>query len=201
MLVVRLLLITMLATSTCACSHLIETDYPQYLSNNAGSANLPATNSAREYSLTIDTQHHHDEFRAFTTGAAHLWIIEFGKMLDDTLQSAEVQTAFGTLKKTTSSDTGSDILIFDLIEYSFEESGARISMDISMFSGGKEIFTKNYIEDGRTEGSRIFWGGASAQKNAVQQATKSAMDEILRDLITDMNAENKRLLSGVMADR
>ena len=33
----------------------------------------------------------------------------------------------------------------------------------------------------------MFWGGAFAQKNAVQQSTKLAIDEILRQLIADLN--------------
>jgi len=35
----------------------------------------------------------------------------------------------------------------------------------------------------------MFWGGAFAQRNAVQQSTKHALDEILRQLITDLNAQ------------
>lgn len=33
----------------------------------------------------------------------------------------------------------------------------------------------------------MFWGGVFAQKNAVQQSTKLALDEILRQLIADLN--------------
>ena len=35
----------------------------------------------------------------------------------------------------------------------------------------------------------LFWGGVFAQKNAVQQSTKLALDEILRQLITDLNTQ------------
>ena len=34
----------------------------------------------------------------------------------------------------------------------------------------------------------MFWGGAFAMKNAVQQSTKLAIDNILRQLIADLNA-------------
>jgi hypothetical protein len=201
MLLVRLLLITILATSNFACSHLIETDYPQYLSSNAGKANLPAVNSALEYSLTIDTQEHYDEFPAFMTAGTQVWIVEFGKMLDDTLQSAEVQNAFGTLEKTMSNDTDSDLLIFDLIEYAYGGSGAHISLDVSLFSEGKEVFTRNYMEDGLTQGSGLFLGTAFARKDAVQQATKAAMDKILLNLLDDVNAQKKNPVDVVISDR
>jgi hypothetical protein len=51
----------------------------------------------------------------------------------------------------------------------------------------KKIFSKSYQESGKTQGGKMFWAGAFGQKNAVQQSTKLALDEILRQLITDLN--------------
>jgi hypothetical protein len=185
----QILLVGCLVLTTSACSHLVASDYPKYLSNNTGTADFPATNKAREYSLTPETQQHSYEFRSFTTGAAQLWVVEFGKMLDATLQSADVQGAFGVLGKVTPDKNDSNMLIFDLKDYSFEDFGAHIALDVSLVSDGKLVFTKSYTEDGKTQGSKMFWGGALAQKNAVQQSTKLALDNILRDLITDMNMQ------------
>ena len=184
-----LVAVIILGTSACSIRHVIEQDYPQYLANNTGTANLPKTDKASEYALTSNTQQHSYEFRAISTGYANLWIVEFGKMLDDTLMSADVQEAFGALQKV--SDTSgslNSLLIFDLQSYTFEDYGAHMSLKISLYRSGQEVFSKTYSQDGRTQGSKMVWGGVFAQKNAVQQSTKLALDKILRQLILDLNA-------------
>jgi len=183
-----LLALFVLATSACSIRHVIEQDYPQYLVNNTGAANLPNTNKASEYFLTSNTQNHSYEFRAVTTGYANLWIVEFGKMLDDTLKSTDVQNAFGALQKV--SDVSADsraLLIFDLQNYTFEDFGAHISLKISLSRLGQVVFSRTYTQDGKTQGGKMVWAGAFGQKNAVQQSTKLALDEILRQLISDLN--------------
>lgn len=187
----NLIFITLIALFTSACSirHVIQSDYPQYLANNTGTSNLPNTDKASEYFLTSQTQQHSYEFRAVTTGYANLWIVEFGKMLDDTLKSTDVQNAFGELIKVSDgAGHGNGLLIFDLESYSFEDYGAHISLKISLSQKGEVIFSKTYTQDGKSQGGKMFWAGAFGQKNAVQQSTKLALDEILRQLISDLNA-------------
>lgn len=179
-----------LSASACTIRHHIVRDYPQYLVNNAGTANLPKTSRASEYFLTPATQQHRYEFRAAVTGYANLWIVEFGKMLDDTLMSTDVQQAFGTLRKISSRSSPTDgLLIFDLQRYSFEDFSAHVSLKISLSRSGNVVFSKTYVQNGRTQGGKMFWGGVFAQKNAMQQSTKLAIDEILRQLITDLNLQ------------
>ena len=177
-----------IGTSSCSIRHFIEQDYPQYLVNNTGTANLPNTEKASEYFLTSNTQNYSYEFRAVTTGYGNLWIVEFGKILDDTLKSSDVQNAFGGLQKV--SDVSGDsrgLLIFDLQSYSFKDCGAHISIRISLSRLGKVVFSKIYRQDGKTQFGKMFWAGVFGQKNAVQQSTKLALDEILRQLISDLN--------------
>lgn len=182
------LALLVLSNSACSIRHAIQEDYPQYLANNAGAANLPDTDKASEYFLTSKTQNHSYEFRAAMTGYANLWVVEFGKMLDDTLKSTDVQNAFGGLQKVADvSGDSMDLLIFDLQSYTFEEFGAHISLKISLSRMGQVVFSKIYKQDGRTQGGKMFWAGAFGQKNAVQQSTKLALDEILRQLISDLN--------------
>ena len=117
-------------------------------------------------------------------------VVEFGKMLDDTLMSTDVQKAFGALQRASdTSGNASNLLIFDLQRYTFEEFGAHISLKISLSRGGQEVFSKTYVQDGRSQGGKMFWGGVFAQKNAVQQSTKLALDEILRQLLSDLNTQ------------
>ncbi len=182
-----LVALIVLGTSACTFRHVIEKDYPQYLVKNTGTANLPNTDKASEYFLTSNTQKHSYEFRAAMTGIGNLWIVEFGKMLDDTLMSTDVQKAFGALQKV--SDVSGDsrgLLIFDLQSYTFEGFGAHISLKISLSRLGQVVFSKTYTQDGKTQGGKMFWAGAFGQRNAVQQSTKLALDEILRQLILDL---------------
>jgi hypothetical protein len=190
----QMFLVAIIALSTSACSirHFVELDYPQYLVNNAGQTNLPKTDKAAEYFLTPATQQHRYEFRAALTGAAHLWIVEFGKMLDDTLMSADVQKAFSSLRKISDMSAASNnLLIFDLQDYTFANFSAHVSLKISLFRAGQVVFSKTYTQDGKSQGGKMFWGGAFAQKNAVQQSTKFALDEILRQLIADLDTYPK----------
>jgi hypothetical protein len=178
-----------LGISACTLQHYIEEDYPEYLVKNAGTSNLPKTDKASEYALSPETQQHHYEFRSALTGAANTWIIEFGRILDDTMMSSDVQKAFGNIRKISdASDASGNVLIFDLQHYTFKDYSAHVSLKISLSRSNQVVFSKIYARDGKTQGGKMFWGGAFAQKNAVQQSTKDAIDAILRDLISDLNA-------------
>lgn len=180
----------MLAVASCTIEHQIDSDYSQYLVNNIDSSNLPHTDSASEYYLTPATQQYTFEFRSFMTGIGNLWIISFGNILDSTMMSADVQEAFGSIEKTYEKSANSDgLLLFELQSYTFEEFAANVSLKISLIRSGEEVFSNTYSEVGRSQGGKMFWGGVFAQKNAVQQSTKLALDEILRQLINDLNAQ------------
>lgn len=186
---VALALVVVLGSSGCTIRHLIEEDYPQYLANNAGTGNLPKTDRASGYALTPETQAFSYEFRAAMTGYANLWVVEFGKMLDDTLKAEDVQEAFGGLQKLSDPAAAApSLLVFDLETYTFEDFGAHVALNVSLTRGGDVVFKNTYVEDGKSQGGKMFWGGAFAQKNAVQQSTKLALDQILHRLIADLNA-------------
>lgn len=182
------LLAVMLCTSACTIRHAVEDDYPQYLKNNAGGSNLPETDAASNYLLTPRTQQHQYQFRSWLTGYANEWSIEFGEILDDTMRSEDVRKAFGELRKASNESAASPgLLVFDLEDYTFEDFGAHIALNISFSRFGTTELSKTYEEDGKSQGGKMFWAGAFGQKNAVQQSTKLALDEILRQLITDLN--------------
>lgn len=179
-----------LLASSCTIRHHVQADYPKYLAVNSGASALPKTSKASLYWLTPQTAAYSYEFRAAVSGPANLWVVEIGKMLDDTLQSNDVQAAFGSLGK--AGDGGGSThstLVFELQRYTFEQFGAHLSIKVALVRGGRPVFEKTYSEAGKTQGGKMFWAGAFGQKNAVQQSTKLAIDEILRDLISDLNAQ------------
>ena len=123
-------------------------------------------------------------------GYANVWVVSFGEMLDDTLRSGDVQAAFGKLTKFDGAPTSDGVLIFDLQSYTYAELGAHASLKVTYRRGNQHVFSKVYQADGTTQGGKMFWGGAFAMKNAVQQSTKLAIDNILRQLIADLNSRS-----------
>lgn len=174
----------------CGCSirHDVAKDYPQYLINNQGTSQLPATTAASGYMISPTTAANRYEFRSAMAGYANVWVVQFGKLLDDTLQSHDVQAAFGKLTKSADGAASDGLLIFDLQSYSYAELGAHVTLKVTYRRGNQNVFSKVYQSDGTTQGGKMFWGGAFAMKNAVQQSSKLALDNILRQLIADLNA-------------
>lgn len=61
-------------------------------------------------------------------------------------------------------------------------------MRVSLQSAGRERLSKVYESSGKSQMGKMMLAGAFGQKNAVQQSTKAALDDILRQLIADINA-------------
>ncbi|HWR72615.1 MAG TPA: hypothetical protein VN604_05570, partial [Nitrospirota bacterium] len=83
----------------CSIKHYIASDYGVYLSKNEGTAKLEKTAVNSEYLLTQNTAEHQYKFRSATVGYVHVWVVEFGKMLESSLQSKDVQESFGRLTR------------------------------------------------------------------------------------------------------
>ncbi|HMG52216.1 MAG TPA: hypothetical protein VK601_02015 [Kofleriaceae bacterium] len=180
-----------LALWGCTSYHDVVKEYPQYLINNQGASHLPTTSAASNYTMTPATQTHHYEFRSRQAGGRNVWVVEFGRLLEHTLESRDVQGAFGRLTRAGANDPRADLLVFDLQRYEFVDMGAHVALKVSHVRQGVEVFTRIYQADGDTQGGKMFWGGAYAMQNAVHQSTKHAVDEILRRLIADLNAPGR----------
>lgn len=173
--------------------HVVSDDYQQYLLNNEGSYVFPKTDYDAEYFLTPNTKKHQYEFRSAMTGQANLWVVNFGDILEKTLKSKDIQSAFKKLTKADSeNDQGKMILKFNLIDYIYEGFEARVRLQISALKNGEVIFKDTYYEKGISQGGKMFWAGAFGMKNAIQQSTKSAIDKILEKLLNDMLSKNIR---------
>ncbi|UTW09351.1 hypothetical protein [Pseudomonas benzenivorans] len=171
----------------CTINHPIDKDYAAYLANNQGESALPKAQGPADYLLAPATETHHYEFRSALVGHANLWIVDFGKLLDMTLASQDVQQAFEGLKRHDGASSSAPVLRFELMQYRFEDFRAYVTLNVEVASAGQQLFSKTYQVEGKSQGGKMFWGGAFAMKNAVQQSTKLAMDEILRNFIRDFN--------------
>ena len=173
----------------CSIPHRVSDDYAQYLLNNQGNFKFPETNYVAEYILTPNTKNHHYEFHCATTGYANLWIVEFGKMLEETLTSSDFQSAFKKLSKASDDSATNTLRIkYNLVDYRFEGFEARVRLQVAVIKDGSVILDKTYFEKGKSQGGKMFWGGAFGMKNAIQQSTKSAIDKILFQSLIDMKS-------------
>lgn len=160
----------------------------QYLVNHRGESRLPhvAANVAN-YEIAAATRAYQLELPRRTTGYTPL-IVELGQMLEYTLQSPDVREAFGGLDGYTLGDSMGGLLVFDLQSYDFSDMHARVKLKITYRRWGTDVFSKVYQADGTADGGMAF-GDVLAMKEAVHEATKHALDDVLRQLIRDLNGE------------
>jgi len=183
-----LLLFVSIILSGCSINHRIADDYEQYLIENQGNSILPNTELEADYIIEGDLQTHKYEFRAISVGYANLWIVEFGKILDKTLQSKDVQEAFGRLTKILVTDTNdNDLVTFELIKYEFIDYCAYVTLDISIKKGDDVTRHKTYRADGKRQTAKMWIGGVFLMRDAIRQSTKLAIDSIISDFINDIN--------------
>jgi len=184
-----LVLISLVALVSAGCAHDVAKGYPGYLAGNTGEADLGQTSTASQYLLPATSRAFSYSFRALSSGFANTWVVDIGQMLDDQLQSADVQTAFNGLEKVAvPSGVRTGLLAFELQRYSFDNFAANVAMKITYYNAGQTRLARAYTAVGRSQQGKMLLAGAFGQKNAVQQSTKLALDQILTQLITDLNA-------------
>lgn len=188
------ILIGLVALSTgCSIRHVVSADYTQYLTNNEGSYQPPHTDYEAEYILTPNTANHNYEFRAATVGYAHLWVVNFGKILEKTLESKDVQSAFKKLSKADGKGTpGTLVISFNLVDYEFSGLEARVKLQITAIKDDSILFDRTYFEKGISQGGKMFFAGPFGMKNAIQQSTKSAIDKIMAQSLNDITSKTGR---------
>jgi hypothetical protein len=179
---------------TSACATQIHSDYPQYLAKNP--TNVPHSEVAKKTSYFLDeaTENHSIEIRSFMAGAANTWAVQFGKVLDATMNSDGIKQSFGSVSKTSSTKIMDGLFLkFSLQNYQFDDFTAKVALKVSAQSDGQNVLSKVYEADGASQGGKMFWGGAFAMKNAVQQSTKVAVDRFFTKLIADLKVSKPKL--------
>lgn len=171
-------------SSGCSINHPVAKDYDAHLAKYGSETILPTTNLETDYLIENSTKNHSYQFRAATVGYAHVWIVEFGKILDKTLQADYVQSAFGRLDEGAG---GLSLIEFELGNYEFKDYRAYTTVNIKVLRQGQEVFNKSYTAEGASQGGQMWIGGPFAMKNATLKSTKSAIDKILEQFISDVN--------------
>lgn len=172
---------------TGACTHQVHPDYAQYLINNQGAVTFPRVAKSADYYLPPGTDDHNYKFSSAMGGLGNSWAVQFGRILDATMLGTDVRTAFGDVEKIESPKGGKGlVMIYAINSYVFEGFQAKVNLTITARKGSKKLLSKKYFAAGISQGGKMFWGGAYAMKNAVQQSTKSALDQILTEFIGDL---------------
>jgi len=182
-------LFLVLSVTGCSINHPVAKDYSAFLTKNANAVSFPKTELDSEYLITKPTQNHKYEFRAATVGYAHLWIVEFGKILDETLKAQYVQSAFGDFKQTDLVTAPGNLVSFNLVSYEFKDYRAYVTMEVSLTENGVKKAGKSYSAEGDSQGGKMWGAGPFGMKSATLDSTKSAIDSILRQFISDVNAK------------
>lgn len=183
--------------SGCTVPHPIVKDYPKYLSENKNHPQLPKSDVSGQYVIAPNTAEHRYEFRAASVGYAHIWIVEFGKILDETLQQAYVQNAFGTLNKREANGSIESLLFeFELSNYEYKNYRAYVGLTIKLTKQGETIYKQTYNVEGDFKGGQMWFGGPFAMTSATLTSNKSAIDKILMQFINDINKSEVGKLSA-----
>jgi hypothetical protein len=182
-------LFAVISIAGLGCStHHVKDDYAHYLARSTGKRPLPRTNLTAAYMIASETQDHEYVVSPAGTDYGQEWIVEFGDMLDQTLRSSDVQAAFGKLEERREDKPSPGSLVkFELVDYSFEDSYAHLELRISLVTGGVQRFARTYRADGKSQHGKVVFAGPFGVRNAVQQSTKLAMDEVLGEFIADVN--------------
>jgi hypothetical protein len=95
----RLALVLSLTLSAVLCTgcHHIKSDYPAFLAQHPPKPALSHVPVSAQYTIAEETMRHSITYRSVAAGYGNKWILEVGQMLDQTMQSAAVRGAFGSL--------------------------------------------------------------------------------------------------------
>lgn len=178
-------LVLIALTTGCSINHPVAKDYDQHLAKYGTETTLPQTEMEAEYLIGNKTKDHNYQFRAATVGYAHVWIVEFGKILDKTLNSDYVQSAFGKLEK--GEGVNANLVEFELEYFEFKNYRAYTTLNIRVLDSGDEIFNKTYQSEGNSQGGQMWGAGPFGMKNATLKSTKQSIDKILEQFINDVN--------------
>lgn len=141
--------------------------------------------------ITPQTLAQGKQIHSIMTGLAHTWEARPGEMLQ---QIAEVEFPqmfqyYRTAIEYQEPKEGDKRLIVELLaqHYDFSEFHATVVVQAKTYRPGHVlIFEKSYREEGDTQGSKMFWGGAFAMKSAIRQSSFDAYKKVFAKLRADL---------------
>jgi hypothetical protein len=182
----HLVLVLWLTSSTVLCTgcHHIKSDYPAFLAQHPPKPALPHVPINAQYTIAEETMRHSITYRSVAAGYGNKWILEVGNMLDQTMQSAEVRGAFGSLTMLGGAAPARSYHVeMELQDYYVADFAAHMTLRVKLVRDGDVLLDKVYKGDGGSNEYSLAWGNA---RKALQAATKRATENILREFLGDM---------------
>jgi hypothetical protein len=131
------------------------------------------------------------DFRAFSTGFAHKWVVEYGEMLEQ-VADVELPQLVGSYKRSTlysEPTTGEKrlTLVLTVPSYVFEDYRAKMALHAEAFGPGRtQLFSRSYTSEGHAESGKMVGAGAFGQKSAVRQSSLDAFKRVFDQLRPDI---------------
>ncbi len=133
--------------------------------------------------------------RSAAAGIANKWVVPVGQTTNMYARSY-LEDGFASFSETNTlrGDGQQDILIhLTNLSYYMASQKAHCSMDINVLNDqGRVVFRNNYSSQGGSQGGKVFFGGAMAQKSAIRQSTHGALETIFRNFINDAQANYRK---------
>ena len=181
-----LLVILMLSGMTVAagCATKVQKDYVQYLANNTNQLRSAKVDRPFGYSLSPATLQHSTTIRSGLAGVLNTWEVRFGDFLQATLDSSDMRNII-SLHPVQPNDVYK--IYFDLVQYEFANTRASVLLRIeTMLANGTKL-SKVYSGKGNLQTAKMIMLGDWAMKNAMQQSSKHAIDQIFREYLADLH--------------
>lgn len=178
-------LILLFAFYLCGCTTIVDEDYAKYLSNNRNFSSLSKVDLPSYYQLDSKSQTHIGVIKLRNPLPRGSWIIRFAPIVDLTLSSQDYQNAFGKLSQAKDLTNTKEYLSINLLRYDFKKDRAFIALELISYKNNKRDFRKVYFAEGKPQAGKIFWAGSSGLKNAIQQSTMIALNDIFENFSRD----------------
>ena len=132
--------------------------------------------------------------RAFGSGITNRWDVTIGRVVGQ-YANLYLKNAFHSFNEIENlvQKPSHDILIkVTYINYSMSSQAAHCDLVFNIENAmGRQVFDKEYHEDGPSGMGRIALGGVFAQKSAIRQSTHVVLENIFKKLLGDIQANYK----------
>ena len=166
------------------CTTRVDYDYHPYLENNHSQVVYPHIAAVFGYGFSPKVYQEEDRIYSVMGGIFNLWDINMHTILSETFKSDDIQNIFIKLYR---NDFEKNKIIIDDVAYEFKHCRAYINIRIETILNNRKRIVKEYHAQGRPQRGKMYWGKNFAMKNAIQQSTKTAMDDVFLQYFTDLS--------------
>jgi hypothetical protein len=176
----------MLALLSAGCAHQVTFERPPPYSISGSRQDVGVTAIIDQSTLASKVP-----ISSFMTGIANTWEVEPGDMLkqvaDIELPQMFARYDFSNAVREPAHAAKGIILELAIPSYRFEDFRAKVSVSATAYEPGKTpLLQKTYSVEGKSQGEKMFWGGAFGMKSAIRQSSLDAYKKVFAELRSDL---------------